>query len=238
MPNVPLVLSLGNFGSQTIAPASLASARGQNLAVGYPGPIFGVSPLVYEGTSVSIVDSSGKTAPAPMFYVAPDEVDFVVPAGVAAGTAKVTVTANGITQTAGNIQVTSTSASLLTINSAGLPAAYAVRVSASSSQTVESVYSIASNGAIVASPINMGSSTDTVYLILFGTGIAAAGTANTQVTVNGVNASVAYAGPQGGAVGLDQVNLVLPASLAGKGWVNVQLTAGGVAANPVQVAIQ
>jgi uncharacterized protein (TIGR03437 family) len=57
------------------------------------------------------------------------------------------------------------------------------------------------------------------------------------VTVNGVNALVLYAGP-GGSVGLDQVNIQLPASLAGKGNVNVQLTAAGVSANPAQVTIQ
>ena len=38
--------------------------------------------------------------------------------------------------------------------------------------------------------------------------------------------------------GVDQVNVLLPASLAGEGNVNVQLTAGGTAANPVQVTIQ
>ena len=76
------------------------------------------------------------------------------------------------------------------------------------------------------------------YLTLYGTGIAAAGKANTQVTVGGVNATVLYAGPQGGFPGLDQVNILLPAALAGKGNVNLQLTAGGVAANPVQITIQ
>jgi uncharacterized protein (TIGR03437 family) len=58
------------------------------------------------------------------------------------------------------------------------------------------------------------------------------------VTVNGVNAPVKYAGAQGSFPGLDQVNVLLPASLAGKGTVEVQLTAGGVAANPVQIVIQ
>jgi uncharacterized protein (TIGR03437 family) len=56
--------------------------------------------------------------------------------------------------------------------------------------------------------------------------------------VDGVNAPVAYAGSQNVFPGLDQVNALLPASLAGKGTVEVQLTAGGVAANAVQVVIQ
>jgi uncharacterized protein (TIGR03437 family) len=74
-------------------------------------------------------------------------------------------------------------------------------------------------------------------LIVYGTGFDTAGTSNVSATVNGVNATVLYAGP-GGSAGLDQVNILLPASLAGAGNVNVQLTAAGVDANPVQVTIQ
>jgi len=58
------------------------------------------------------------------------------------------------------------------------------------------------------------------------------------VTVDGVAASVAYAGPQGAFTGLDQANVLLPPSLAGKGSVTVHLTANGMAANPVNITIQ
>jgi uncharacterized protein (TIGR03437 family) len=53
----------------------------------------------------------------------------------------------------------------------------------------------------------MGSSTDKVYLVLYGTGFDTASTSNVTVTVNGVNAPVLYAGPGGGTAGLDQVNI-------------------------------
>jgi len=53
-----------------------------------------------------------------------------------------------------------------------------------------------------------------------------------------VNAQVFCAGTQGLFGGLDQGNVLLPASLAGKGTVAVQLTSNGVAANAVQVVIQ
>jgi uncharacterized protein (TIGR03437 family) len=39
-------------------------------------------------------------------------------------------------------------------------------------------------------------------------------------------------------VGLDQVNVQLPSSLAGKGNVTILLTASGLAANPVNITIQ
>jgi uncharacterized protein (TIGR03437 family) len=90
---------------------------------------------------------------------------------------------------------------------------------------------------VVANPIPV-SSASSSYLVLFGTGIAAGGTALTSVTINGVNATVVYAGPQGTFSGLDQVDVLIPASLAGKGNVNVQLADEGIVSNPVQITIQ
>lgn len=73
------------------------------------------------------------------------------------------------------------------------------------------------------------------YLVLYATGI---GSASVTATMGGVNATVTYSGPQGTYPGLDQVNLLIPASLAGKGKTSVLLTAGGKAANPVYVLVQ
>jgi uncharacterized protein (TIGR03437 family) len=52
-----------------------------------------------------------------------------------------------------------------------------------------------------------------------------------------VAATVLYTGSQGLYTGLDQINVLLPASLAGKGTVEVQLTANGVAANAAQIVM-
>ena len=59
---------------------------------------------------------------------------------------------------------------------------------------------------------------------------------NVTVTVNGVSTQVLYAG-YGGYTGVDQVNVVLSASLAGSGTVALQLTASKIAANTVQILI-
>ena len=48
----------------------------------------------------------------------------------------------------------------------------------------------------------------------------------------------AYAGAQPSFPGLDQINVLLPASLAGSGTVTVQLTVNGQPANPVTIAIK
>jgi uncharacterized protein (TIGR03437 family) len=237
MQNVPSILSIANYGATAIAPGSLVAANGQNLAAGYPGPIIGLLPTIFSGTSVSIIDAAGNTALAPLFYVSPNEVDFEVPMNIAAGTAKVVITSNGTSQTAANIQVAPVAPGLFTLSNSGLATAYAIRVSGTN-QIFEPVYSISTAGMITPSPINLGAATDQVILVLYGTGLQSAGTANVQAVVGGVIAPVLYAGPSGSSPGLDQVNIQLPTSLAGKGDVNVQLTAGGIAANPVQITIQ
>jgi uncharacterized protein (TIGR03437 family) len=126
---------------------------------------------------------------------------------------------------------------LFTVNGNGLVAGFAVRVSSSGTQTTEPAYALNAQGSFSATPINMGSATDKVYLAIYATGVQAAGMANVTVTVNGVNAPVIFAGNAGYA-GVDQINVQLPATLAGAGTVAIQLTASGIAANAVQVAIQ
>ena len=237
MSNAPLVISSASPSVIGLAPGSIASAAGQNLAATNTEEIIGPLPTTWGGTSVSIVDSAGKTSAAPLLYVAPWQVNFQIPAGVAAGTAQVKVTSSAGVQSAANIQIASVAPALFTLNGSGLAAGYAIRVSGGS-QIIEPAYALNGFGSFSAAPINMGSSTDQVFLVLYGSGLQAAGTAGITATVNGISAQVVYAGPQGSFPGLDQVNLLLPASLAGRGNVNVQLTANGILANPVQITIQ
>ena len=116
-------------------------------------------------------------------------------------------------------------------------AATAARYGADGSVTQLSVYAVNGSGAVVASPVSLGASTDQVYLTIYGTGLQDADTSGVTVSIGGVNAPVAYAGPQGNYAGLDQVNVLVPHSLAGAGNVTIQLTANGIAANPVQITI-
>ena len=177
------------------------------------------------------------TTSAPLIFVSSGKVTFQVPSGVAAGNAQVTVTAPGSTQTASNVVIAPVAPAVFTVNGNALVAAFAVRVSANGTQTVEPAYALNAQGSFSAAPINMGSATDKVYLAIYATGVQAAGPANVTVTVNGVNTPVLFAG-NAGYSGVDQINVQLPASLAGSGTVALQVTASGIAANTVQVAIQ
>jgi len=234
--DVPLILSAANPGATAIAPGSLAIAAGQNLATTtttQPAPY----PTTLAGTSVAIVDGAGATLAAPLVSVSPTQIVFLVPVSAAPGIAQVRVTNGSATQTAANVEISTVAPGIMTMNGTGLPAGQVIKVAADQSQTSQAVYSADSNGAMIANPIEMANPGNT-YLVLYGTGIAAGGTALTTATVNGLSATVTYAGPAGSGNGLDQVNALLPTKLAGAGNVNVQIYAETVPLNPVQVTIK
>jgi uncharacterized protein (TIGR03437 family) len=114
----------------------------------------------------------------------------------------------------------------------GVAAAYAVRVDAAGGQTILPVFACAGSCYPVALNLGWGN----VYLILYATGIR--WTPDVAVTLGGQPAPLYYAGPQGQYPGLDQVNVLVPASLAGAGVVEVRLTAGSRAANVVSVEVR
>ncbi len=231
------IVSAANPAGVAIAPGSLATAYGTDLANKNAGGAALPLPTSFGGTSISIMDSFGNESPAPLLYVSPGQVNFEVPPGIATGAAEVTVSSGDGTETLASVQIASVAPGVFELNSGGLAAAYVILYHADGTQTVEQVYTVKS-GAVVASPVSLGSSTDLPYLFLFGTGFEAAGTAGVKVSIGGTNVPVAFAGSQGGFVGLDQANVRLPASLAGKGKVTIQLTANGLDANAVNITIQ
>jgi hypothetical protein len=99
------------------------------------------------------------------------------------------------------------------------------------------------DGGYVALPIDLGpdlgSASDQVFLILFGTGFRNRSALSTVVArIGGENSEVSYAGAQGGFVGLDQANLRLPRSLAGRGEVDIVMSVDGKTANTVRVNVK
>jgi uncharacterized protein (TIGR03437 family) len=90
----------------------------------------------------------------------------------------------------------------------------------------------------VAQPIHLGT-TGQAVLILYGTGIRGfTSLDNVRCTVGGISAPILYAGPQNTFAGLDQVNVQLPAELAGRGEVDVTLWVDGQLSNTVTVSFQ
>jgi len=91
------------------------------------------------------------------------------------------------------------------------------------------------NGVYTPIPIDVTSGQ--TYLILFGTGLRNG--AGFQASSSGQNNGKAlYAGPQPSFPGLDQVNVLLPSTLAGSGCISLLISAEALASNTVFVCIQ
>ena len=97
----------------------------------------------------------------------------------------------------------------------------------------------AAQGRFVPVPIDLGPATDQLFLILYGTGIRFRSTLSAvTATIGGEVSEVLYAGPAEGFVGLDQCNLRIPRTLAGRGAVTVNLAVDGKTANSVTIQIK
>jgi uncharacterized protein (TIGR03437 family) len=181
-------------------------------------------------------DSAGVARPAPLYYVAPGQINFEIPVGTAAGTATVTIqNQNGGIQST-TIQVGGVSPGIFPLNPSGLAAAWVLPVISGAQQALQPVYQLAS-GNVIALPVSLGPSTEQVYLELYGTGFRNA--RNFTATVGGVSVPVLGAAATSQFVGEDQVNIgPLPGSLAGAGSVSILITADGQTANTVNVTIQ
>jgi uncharacterized protein (TIGR03437 family) len=122
----------------------------------------------------------------------------------------------------------------------GVGAALALRIKADGSQSYESVAQFdPAQNRFVARPIDFGPEGEQVYLVLFGTGIRhRSSLSSVRAVVGSRPAEVSFAGAQGDFVGVDQVNVLLPRVLAGRGELDLFLTVDGQLANPVRVRIK
>ena len=125
-------------------------------------------------------------------------------------------------------------------NGQGVAAAVVLRIKADGSQSYEPVsrFDAAANQS-VSVPIDLGATTDLVFLLAYGSGIRGRSALTAiSATIGGTAVPVEYAGPQGDFAGLDQLNVLLPRSLAGRGEVDLTLTVDGKTANTVRVSIK
>jgi uncharacterized protein (TIGR03437 family) len=188
------------------------------------------------GTTVAVKDAAGVTRSAGLYYVSPRQVNIVVPAGTATGTATITVTAGDGTIATGAAQIAAVAPGIFQLNSSGLAAALVAQVTPGSAQQTALVYQVGGAGNVVPLPITLNPGGQ-AYLEIFGTGLRHA--QNISATVGGLAVPLQYAGPLAFSPGEDQVNLgPLPAALAGQGAVNVLLNADGQKANAVSVTFR
>ena len=233
-------VSAANYVGGDLAADSIASAFGSNLATSIAGANTATLPTTLGGSRVRIADSQGAEVDAPLFFVSPNQINYQIPAGLADGIATVTITNQEGIETKGLLNLSRVAPGLFSADASGqgLAAAEVVYVRSDNTQVRERVARFdAVAGRFLATPIEVGS--DPAFLTLYGTGLRQhSSLTNITARIDGLETSVEYAGAQGQFVGLDQINLRLPKSLAGRGEVKVELIVDGKAANPVRISIR
>ena len=232
-------VSSASFVGGALAPASLVSAFGVDLATNLKLADQFPLPTDLIGTTVTIKDFTGKEHKAPMFFVSPGQINYLMPANVALGQAEVTVESGSGHVSMATVEIKQVAPALFTANSSGqgVATAQALRVKQNGQQVYEPVAEFnAGQSAFVAKPIDLTQPGETLYLILYGTGLRyRSSPAAVSVEIGGVLVGVLYAGATPGLDGLDQVNLQLPNNLAGRGEVDLVLTVDGKKANTVKL---
>ncbi len=232
-------VSAASFNDSELASESLAAAFGSELATRTEAANTLPLPTLLGGTSVKIKDRNGIERLAPLFFVSPGQINYLVPRDTALGEATVTVTNRDGVISTGKVQIATSAPGLFAANAngQGVAAAVILRVKADGTQQFEPVAQFdPAQNRFVARPIDFGPATDQLYLLLFGTGIRQRSSlAAVHLQIGGIETEVLYAGAQGDFAGLDQINAPLPRSLAGRGEVTVLLTVDGKIANPVKL---
>jgi uncharacterized protein (TIGR03437 family) len=243
LPTITTVSAASFLPGMPVAPESIAAGFGPELSPttesAAPGQAW---PTTLAGVSVRVKDSAGIERLAPLVFVSAGQINYLVPPGTSGGVASVTVTRGDQVTNYGLLDIEPTGPGLFTANfdGQGPPAAIAIRVRADNSQSWLYVYQCGSTaGSCVPVPLDLGPATDQVFLELYGTGIRGVGSLSAvSARIGGVDAEVRYAGPQGALVGLDQVNVLLPRSLVGRGELDLALTVDRKTSNPVRLNIR
>jgi uncharacterized protein (TIGR03437 family) len=223
-----------------IAPGSLASFYGANLAASTAQAGSLPLPTSLGGVTLTVTGAGGARISAPLLYVSPTQINFVVPDNTAAGTATFAVAGSNTPQTVGAV-VQPVAPALFSMNGtgAGVAAALAVAVQAGNPQVQSPVPAFQCGSAgCVSVPLTLGVD-QPVYVSFYGTGIRNRSSLDkVVVTINGVSLGALYAGPAPNYEGLDQVNVALPLTLRGSGEVNVVLTVDGQTSNAVTINVR
>ncbi len=233
-------LSAASFNA-SLAPESIGSVFGKLLSVSTAANSNASLPVTLNGTSLKVRDSACIERPAPLFFVAPTQINFLLPVETAAGAATLIALNDAGEVSLGTVNIKRVAPGLFAANAngQGIAAALALRIKPDGQQSYEPAarFDDASK-RFVAVPLELGNADDQVFLLLFGSGWRQrSDLSNVVVTIGGQRVEVLFAGAQG-SPGLDQMNLRLPRALAGRGEVDVVLQVEGQTANAVRVSFK
>ncbi len=241
LPAIAAVSSASYFLNSPLAADSIATAFGTNLTNATEVAATVPLPTTLATAQVRVRDALGVEREAPLFFVSPGQINFLIPAQTAPGNATVNVRLQNNTVATGTITVGRTGPGLFTANAdgSGPAAALLLRIKPNGEQIYEPVVRFNETTRKFENlPLDLSLADDQYFLVLFGTGFKGApASPATTATIGGQNAEVLYAGPQGLA-GLDQANVSLARSFIGRGNLNVVLRADNQNANTVTINVK
>lgn len=247
--NTVAIVSAATFEESPVAPESIAAIFGQNLAFNTAPATTTPLPIILAGTVVRITDSAGVERDAPLFFISPQQINFLVPGGVAPGAARVAVLRLNEEVGRGVMRVAAVAPGLFSADSSGQGPAlgFLLSVPQSGQPSYEPLAEFdKAQNRFVTRPLQLNRVTqqaETRYFVLFGTGVRRRENLNVVTAhIGGVEARVIFAGAQGSLVGLDQINIPIDAEmvrrLIGRGRLNVTLSIAGYgSSNVVEIEV-
>ncbi len=237
--NAVATLSAASFEAGA-APDSIVASFGLSLATQNASATTNPLPTQLGGTTVEV-----NGVRAGLFFVSAQQVNYVIPATTALGTANVVIRSGDGTVSNGTIQIVQVAPGLFSANGNGRNAAAAVFLRVKS--TGQLIYEPATqfnpvSSRFITKAVDLGPTSDAVYLVLFATGLRNADEPakdNFNILIGGEQVKPQFVGPQPGLVGVDQINVLIPrVPLIGRGVVSVSASATGFSSsNLVDVEI-
>jgi uncharacterized protein (TIGR03437 family) len=208
------VVNAASLSSVSVAPGSIITIFGTKLTNGVSVASNVQSPPTsLGGVTVTIGGTS-----AALFYVSPTQINAVVGPKTPTGSDAVSI-----------VSPTGTQTGTVTVAAPAPPGLFSLFGTGTRDGAIVN--------ALLGNLMNFSTQTSShsTFLALFATGMDT--TTPPTVTIGGVPVQVTFAGASPCCDGLQQINLVLPDSLAGAGRVPVVVTAGGQTSNTVQIVL-
>lgn len=241
--NPVATVSAARYGTiSSVSADSIVAAFGLGLATSLQEAVSTPLPTTLAGTQVKVKDAVGTERLAPLFFVSPEQINYLIPVGTVLGPAQVTVTAGNGKVSTGTVEITPIAPGVFTANASGqdVPAAdvylffpdntYTTLPSRQYDQALKKYVPV---------PLDFGAAGNRMFLALYGSGIKGRiDLSSVTARVGGIEAPVSFADAQGGYVGLDQVNIEIPRDLIGRGEVQVEVFVDGQTVNVVTISIK
>jgi uncharacterized protein (TIGR03437 family) len=211
---ITAVVNAASQVSGPTAPGTIVTIFGSNLARNtVAGSGSATPPSTLGGVTVTV-----GGVPAPLYYVSPTQINAIVAFATPTGSQNLTVTSSAGTFSA------------------------PVNITATAQPGIFSLLGSGTGDGAIINPLTLAIGTFTVrsgkdrtYLSLFLTGLSTS--VFPVVTVGGVPVEVLFSGPSPCCLGMEQINVVLPASLSGAGRVPVSVQSGTLVSNTVEIVL-